>query len=398
MELLERYRKNRTVRMITCVLFCLYLFAVLTYSLLYYGWTRWSNGAVYPFFSDVQIRTILQVMAWLLIALEFPYSWKRGLLALAAVLARQYVPAIGGGNARMLELIILAILSNLGSRKANAWTWLGVHAFYIPVLILLNTRGLVVDFLKPEKWLGIFGGDYGHSLGMGHPNSLALFAMSTALMILYLIPRKKLRISVLLSAAVAFFCLWFTKSKTIILLLLIAPFVIWLTGRCRLESRKTRIIFTLLPLLACAVSFGLSWYYMLHEDQIAHSTFWMRFQELKYLIEYFHFPLGAPSKLDYRVYFDNFYIYLFACCGYAAMVPVLFSFCGMHRTLAKEREHELLGISVIFILYSMMENCIFYPAFFFVPVLAFTGSPGFGNQEPAHPTGSIIIRFFGRDS
>ena len=371
MEKLERYRKNPTVRILICGVFCIYLFAVLMHSLVYQGWTNWSSGAVY-WISKRRISQLLQFLVWLLILLEFPYSWKRGLLAAAMVLVRQYIPAIGGGNDRILELFILAVLSNLGSRKANAWTWLSVHALYIILLIWLNAHGLTADYTKPEAWLRFFGGENGHSLGMAHPNSLAIFTMSTALMIWYVIPGKKLWICGLLMAAAAFFCLWVTKSKTIILLLLAFPFVYWLVGRCRLQNRKVQILFSLIPLLACAVSFGLSWYYLRHASQIRYTTFWMRFGELKYLIEYFHFPLGAPSFLDYHVYFDNFYIYLFACCGYAAMVPILFSFCWMHGYLAKEGQHTLLAVSVIFILYSMMENCIFYPVYFFVPLLTFS--------------------------
>ena len=379
MQMLERYRKNNTARALVCAVFCVYLFGILMHSLLYHGWTNWANGPVYRIVSKKQLTQILQALTWLLILLEFPISWKRGLVALAAVMIRLYIPGIGGGNDRMLELFVLAILSNLGTRKANAWTWMGVHITYILLLILLNARGLVTDFQKPEAWLASFGGAYGHSLGMSHSNSLAIFTMSTVLMAWFLIPRKKVWISALLFVAAAFFCLWFTKSKTVILLLLVFPFVEWAVGRCRLQNRKMRIVFTLLPLLACAVSFALAWYYMLHEGQIRYTTFWMRFGELKYLIEYFHFPLGAPSFLDYPIYFDNFYIYLFACCGYAAMAPVLLSFCRMHWKLAKEEQHTLLAVSVIFILYSMMENCIFYPAYFFVPVVAFAGNSEFGS-------------------
>ena len=376
MELLERYRKSHTARTTACALFCVYLFAMLMYSLLYHGWTNWTYGPVYRIVSGKQLKTILRAMVWLLVLLEMPVNWKRGLLALAAVLLRQFVPAIGGGNERMLEIIILAILSNLGTRNTNAWTWLGAHAAYICLLVLLNAKGLTADYVKPEAWLGRFGGEFGHSLGMAHPNSLALFTMSTVLLVWYLIPRKKLWISAVLFAAAAMFCLWVTKSKTIILLLLVFPLISWLTGKCRLEKKGYRICFALLPLLACAVSYGLSWYYMRHEGEIAFSTFWMRFWELKYLIEYFHFPLGAPTKLDYPVFFDNFYIYLFACCGYAAMVPIMFSFCHMHWHLAKEKQHTLLAISVLFILYSMMENCIFYPAYYFVPLLAYADGGG----------------------
>ena len=115
MQMLERYRRNTSIRTLACAVFCVYLFAVLMHSLLYHGWTNWSGGAVY-WISQRRMKALLHLLVMLLILLEIPYSWKRSLLVLAAVLVRRYIPAIGGGNDRMLELFILAILSNLGTR------------------------------------------------------------------------------------------------------------------------------------------------------------------------------------------------------------------------------------------------------------------------------------------
>ena len=340
------------------------------YSLLFYNWTNWIREPV-EWINERSIARFLEILVWILIVLEFPYSWKRGLLALAAVVLRQFFPVLGGSTLRLLEMIILAIFSNLGTKKTNAWTWLGVHVIYIVLLILFNTNGLVADYLKPEAWLQRFGGEFGHSLGMAHSNSLAIFTMSTVLMIWYLMPYKKLWASVLLFAGAAFFCLWFTKSKTVIVLLIASPFIFLLVSKINLKKKAIRILVTLLPLIACVITFGLSWFYFLHKGQINYTTFWMRFGELEYLIEYFHFPFGPPSFLDYPVYFDNFYVFAFVCCGYIPFVPIIFSFCFMHWKIAKDNRHELLAITIIFLLYSEMENCIFYPVYFFVPLLVF---------------------------
>ncbi len=372
MNILREYQKNIRIRYLVCALYCVFLTVVLMHSLLYYGWTNWSGDPVY-WISEEKIMWILRVLSWLLVVLEFPFSWQRGLLALAAVVVRWFIPAVGGSNLRLLELIILAILSNLGTKKTIAWTWLGVHLVYVVLLIYFNRRGLTADYLKPEAWLGRFGGEYGHSLGMAHPNSVGIFTLSTMLMIWYLLPCRKFWVSFILFAAAAFFCLWFTKSKTNVVLLLLSPFILWLFGRLDLQNRHIRLTFTLLPALACVVTFALCWYYHLHAAEIKRTTFWMRFEELKYIIEYFHFPFGAASTLDYPVNFDNFFVFLFTCCGYIPFFLVVPAFCYMNWRLAKDQQHLLLAMSVIFLLFSMMENCIFYPVFFFVPLLAFTG-------------------------
>ena len=371
MIFLHGVRNNRTVGCLACVLYCVLLFVVLMNSLLYYGWTNWVGEPVY-WLSENGIACLMMILTWLLVLLEFPFSWRRSLLALVLLLIRQFFPVVGGSNFRILEMLILAILSNLSVRKATSWTWLSVHLVYVLLLVYFNSRALTADFLKPEAWLSRFGGEFGHSLGMAHSNSLGVFTLSVALMIRYLLPGRKPWLSLLLFAAAAFFCLWFAKSKTCVVLLLLSPVIIWLFGRLKLQGRRAQLLFALLPALACAVTFGLAWYYLLHQSQIRYSTFWMRFEELKYIIEYFHLPFGAPSFSGYDVHFDNFFVFLFTCCGYVPFLPLLFSFCLMNWRLAGDRQRLLLAVSVIFLLFSMMENCIFYPVHFFVPLLAFS--------------------------
>ena len=75
--------------------------------------------------------------------------------------------------------------------------------------------------------------------------------------------------------------------------------------------------------------------------------------------------------LSFDYYFDNFYYWLVAFCGYIPAAFAIAAGCYMNARLTCQKEYKLLSAAILFLLYSLMENAVIYPIYNFVPLLAF---------------------------
>ena len=72
-----------------------------------------------------------------------------------------------------------------------------------------------------------------------------------------------------------------------------------------------------------------------------------------------------------RIYFDNFYWWLLHYCGLIPTIGILGAYGYMNFRLFRKKDYRLLALSVLFLIYGIMENALIYPFHFFVPLLAF---------------------------
>lgn len=359
------------------------LFVMLMQSFLFDGWTHWAEN-VHFFVESNQLLQIAFFLSCLATLLEMFVSGPRALLAAIMIIIPR-VFTITHQNFLLTEMVLLASLSNLNTKKQNMYIWMLVHVLYGVMLVRLNNTGTIAPIQTlPKPAFGLQ--TIGNSFGMGHPNSFALFAMSTVMM-LWVMLKKHLRwwmtlILFLFTGAMIFYL---TLSRTVVIIMVLFPIVDLVIETLHKKVRKGLETFILLiPFLLLAITLGVSLYTIYVTKDNMDSNFSMRFYELKAIIDNYHMPFGSFDVINGQgAYFDNLYLMLIACCGYIPTIIALAS-CGiMMRRLSKERNTSLLSVTAVFLLYGMMENAVIYSIYFFVPVLAFA-SQIMKNKESLH--------------
>ena len=355
---------------IGCILYGIMMVLIMLHSFLYHGWTHWAGEIIY-ILDEYGYRTFLIILVWLSITVELGLSWKRAVGAAFLILI-YWLLNITHGNTLLIELVLLAILSNMMRQKAIGCVWLMVHGLYILILLILNNNGLVSAVYTGES--KIIGLDHlGSSFGMGHPNSIAIFIMSTLLMIWILLNPKNKWITPVMFVVGTAVVFWLTLCRTVCILMLLFPLLLWGVEKFSEQQKqwKTAVI-TCLPIVMILASLICSIYALSRAEGYPPGAFWMRFTELKQVLEYFHLPFGAFDKAGYtNLYFDNFYYWLIAFCGVIPAIATVAAGCWMNGRLFRKQKIKLLSVSILFLFYSLMENAIIYPIYYFVPLLAF---------------------------
>lgn len=362
---------KKTQQVINTIVYSGLLFVMMMQSFLFDGWTHWAEDA--HFFIDsnglLRIAFFLSCLATLL---EMPISGPRALLAAVMIIIPR-VFTITHQNFLLTEMVLLASLSNLNTRKQNMCIWMFTHVLYACLLFWFNNNAQVVPILTdPKPAFGLQ--TVGSSFGMGHPNSFALFIMSTVMM-LWVILKKHLRwwMTFLLFLFIGAAVFYYTLSRTVVIIMALFPIVSIIFEVLLKKQRKglkTLIFFT--PFVLLVITVGISLYAIYVTRDNMDFNYSMRFYELNTIIENYHMPFGSFNAINGQgVYFDNLYLMLIACCGYIPTVIVLGSCGTMMFYLAKERNTALLCVTAVFLLYGMMENAMIYSIYFFVPILAF---------------------------
>lgn len=302
------------------------------------------------------------------ILLEIPRNWRRALFA-ALLLCMRVFGATVWESGMLLSTLLLAVLSDLGNGKTNARCWLASHGLYVLLMAALLLAGGVRDVpTYYVKSLWIF--KTGHSFGMGHPNSFAVFFMSTWMMlwVLYLPGRWWITALYYLVGGVAVGAL--TLSRTVMALMILFPLLYYLMlALSRSRHPGCLRVSAALPLSALALTLalglmlsGLSRYY-------SDGAFWMRFSDISVLKQNGLSLFGYTPVTDGKL--DNMYIWLLVYCGAVPTLCSLILYGYMLDRLAVSRRVPLFAAAVLFVFYGLMENAAAYPIYFFVPMLAF---------------------------
>lgn len=302
------------------------------------------------------------------ILLEIPRNWRRALFA-ALLLCMRVFGATVWESGMLLSTLLLAVLSDLGNGKTNARCWLASHGLYVLLMAALPLAGGVRDVpTYYVKSLWIF--KTGHSFGMGHPNSFAVFFMSTWMMlwVLYLPGRWWITALYYLVGGVAVGAL--TLSRTVMALMILFPLLYYLMlALSRSRHPGCLRVSAALPLSALALTLalglmlsGLSRYY-------SDGAFWMRFSDISVLKQNGLSLFGYTPVTDGKL--DNMYIWLLVYCGAVPTLCSLILYGYMLDRLAVSRRVPLFAAAVLFVFYGLMENAAAYPIYFFVPMLAF---------------------------
>ena len=302
------------------------------------------------------------------ILLESPRNWRRALFA-ALLLCMRVFGATVWESGMLLSTLLLAVLSDLENGKTNARCWLASHGLYVLLMAALLLAGGVRDVpTYYVKSLWIF--KTGHSFGMGHPNSFAVFFMSTWMMlwVLYLPGRWWITALYYLVGGVAVGAL--TLSRTVMALMILFPLLYYLMlALSRSRHPGCLRVSAALPLSALALTLalglmlsGLSRYY-------SDGAFWMRFSDISVLKQNGLSLFGYTPVTDGKL--DNMYIWLLVYCGAVPTLCSLILYGYMLDRLAVSRRVPLFAVAVLFVFYGLMENAAAYPIYFFVPMLAF---------------------------
>lgn len=362
---------KRTQRVINTVVYSGLLFVMLMQSFLFDGWTHWAEDAHF-FVDSNQLLRIAFFLSCLATILEMPVSGPRALLAAIMIIIPR-IFTITHQNFLLTEMVLLASLSNLNTRRQNMYIWMFTHVLYACLLFWLNSKAQVLPIMTdPKPAFGLQTA--GSSFGMGHPNSFALFAMSTVMM-LWVMLKKYFRwwmteILFLFTGATVFY---FTLSRTVVIIMVLFPIISFLIEALIKKERKgLKTLISLFPFVLLVITLGVSLYAAYVTTDNMDINFAIRFEDIKHIINHFHMAFGAFDVINAKwFYFDNLYLMLIACCGYIPAVIALGSCSAMMRHLYNKTDAALLSITAVFLLYGMMENAMIYSIYFFVPLLAF---------------------------
>ena len=354
--------------------FCAYAYGALLvllvlYTLLFSGFTNWTPAALSHTASIgrwVQIAWYALVVVCVL--LEMLNCWQRALLA-AILLALRWRAPITFQSGMVLDTVLMAALSDLGTEQSNRNSFLISHGAYLLLLAAMLLVGAVRDATTTSnKTVIVFR--LGHSLGMLHPNSLAAFLMSAWLLAWIMLKPKKLWITAALFAVGAVIVLALTLCRTVALLMILFP-VLYAAIRGIGRSRRPAWLkaSAALPLLALCLTILLGVMTSRFSQYFRDGAFWLRFSELRILQKDGLTLFGArPSEL---AYFDNVYLWMLMYCGIVTTLGVLAMAGVMLLKLACEKRMELLSVGALFVLYGLMENTAIYLVYCFIPILTF---------------------------
>ena len=374
MQLIRRYGR---------ILYDLLLLGLLLNSLMYSGFLNLSGGAMQLL---INIKTPVGICVALLglgcALAEMPRSLPRAAFA-ALLLILRLTGTVTWQCGMLLDTALLAALSDLGTEKNNASVWLLSHAVFLVMLLALMRVGIVSDVTTtPDKAVGFIR--VGHSFGMGHPNNMAVFILSTWLMLWLLLPLRRWWITVLFFWAGAFLVFALTLCRTVAALMAVFP-VLPIAFDAIGRGKHGRLLrwTALLPAAAVALTLliGLMMRAFSQYDYTAYG-FWLRFQEIA-LLKKDGLTLFGAATSEFA-FLDNLYLWLPANCGLIPALIALALYGWMLFRLAQQKRIPLLAAAVLFLIYGIMENAVAYLAFAFPPLLAF--ADGFHARETERGT------------
>lgn len=360
------------IKFIPALVYGLLLFAAAGGRILFFGFTNLTDSAVVELDGlKILLDRCVYLFGVISALLMWPKSRSRALLAIGLLVWRGIGTPTWQG-ALLVDLILLSSVSGICSEKENGNLWLISHGVYVLILLLLLLTGRVTEvFTHPGKHIWIF--TQGRSLGMGHPNSIALFLVSTFLMIWYLYIPKKWYFSFPFFWIGAFLVFGLTLCRTLAVLLLLFPFlaalIAFISGTKRAPLLQGTAVFPLL-IITAAVVIGMSASSL--QPYFTDGAFWVRFTDFNILRESGLTLFGAyPVRFGY---FDNFYIWMLMYAGIVPTAAVIVLYIWMLYVLARRNNAGLLSLAILFLFYGFMENAVAYAFYFFVPLLAFSGS------------------------
>ena len=386
--LVRRMNGNRAYCTVRGILYCIFLAYMMLRCVIMMGHTRLTDEAfreLLPYYGFLAGRE--QLAAMILLVLAFVTDWRRGLFCAWVVYLFYRVSPIPFNNAVLIELVLLAGLSNLASRRQIGWAWLVSCAAYCGFLLWLNTQGWVTPLLTGKKKVFLFlpSIDRGTSLGMVHPNSPGILLMSMMLMAWWMWRPKHRWVTIAafwLGAALVWYV---SMNRTVTVIMIAFPLFDLVTDKIG-KSRHPGVLYVSLitPALAIAATLFLWKMYGRWHTLFGDPAFWSRFTEVDLIKKYGVAAFGNVPAVQLSL--DNFYTWLLISCGIVGTAGVLLAFTWMVIWLIRKKDFGLLGIALLFIPYSLTEHALVYPVFFFVPLLAFCGKKG-GTGKLRNPGG-----------
>ena len=369
MQLLKTFSQKLTLKQAGCILYSLLLTVITFHALLFSGFTNMTGSMLQ---SLTRVRIAMNYAVYLLgagaVAVELAQNWRRALLPAVLLALRWRVP-VTWQSMMLLDTVMLAALSDLGSEKSNGGVWLALHVGYALMLCILLQCGWVQD-IQTSAQKAVLGFQNGHSFGMGHPNSIGIMFMSTWMLLWGMFVPKRWWVTLAFFWAGGVLVLAATLCRTIAVLMLAFPlvyFVLNAVGR----SRHPNILLctAVMPFLMLVVSVMMGMSADNLRQYFGDGAFWIRFKEIDILRADGLTLFGRmPSRF---AYFDNLYFWLLMYCGLIPTAGALLLCAGMLIRLVRRRRADLLAFAIVFLLYGLMENAAAYTVYFFVPVIAF---------------------------
>ena len=362
-----------------CLLFCFTLAGCSVYELFAGSISPSTEGRALIGTVLPRGRLLLQICFWILSAAECFKDLRRGLpcIVLCALHSFLKLPL---PLFYLIQMCLLCLLSNFSTVRRNIVSWLAAHALFFLVLLVLLHRGVVTDVLMSSDKTSLPLGD-GHSFGMIHPNSIGVMLLSCSLACWLLWRPQRWWLSLIAFLAVAYFTLWVSLSRTSAFLLAAFPFlsfaVLWIEKKLRNDQSKT--------LYAAAVPFCMLILTLIlgyvSPDGGHSSNFWWRFQDIHVFQDYGITLFGIGTLTGPWYYLDNIYLYLLVYIGVVPFLLYLLLYSLMQVHLIKTGRIEMLAVSILFLIYGLMEHVGIYSTFFIVPLIAFAPE----RPEPFRP-------------
>ena len=365
-------RENRFLTAVTCTLFCMCIVLSSLIVLFTVGFTNLTNegqALVYPIVNTA--RETLVLFLWILVLFELGKDWRRGFLS--AVLCFLYSAVeLPGGNLHLVEIALLASLSNLSSKKMSCGSWLLSHIIYMVFLSVLFQQGLVKDVLmiNHKTFLPV---ESGHSFGMGHPNSIGVMILSSTLACWMMVKPRKWWITFAVFETMAALTLWICLSRTSSILMAAFPFLILFVKRVlsfsERRSRSVKAFFASIPILMVLITIALGQY-----GKGNYGNFWVRFQDLNAIQSYGITLWGRAALTGQWYYLDNEYLWILLYCGAVPFAMSLLLLTFIQTYIVRTKQRELLAVSTLYLFFGLMERTGVYSAIYFVPMVAFSGN------------------------
>lgn len=322
-----------------------------------------------------EMRTVVRILFWAL-TLGEAFRDRRRLLAGIPFCILYSVQGLPGQNMFLVEIALLSLLGNYSTGKRIILFWLGMHSAYLIVLVLLFRKGLAMDSLMPN-FKSFIPVNYGHSYGMGHPNTLAVYILTTALGGWTVFRPDRTWKTALLFEGLALLTFWLTLSRTTACLMAAFPLIYLLSRKvCSLPDRKRKTVRTaalLSPLFFIGCTFALSLAAASGIKGIVDHTgnFWMRFQDAE-AVKTYGLTLWGTLDIDFSRYvLDNVYYRILLCCGVVPFILTAVLCSLMQIRIISEKRVELLSVSLLLLAFGLMERAGMYSFFNFLPMAVF---------------------------
>jgi len=329
--------------------------------LIIYGYTSLTEKGLPLAALANQVIPWVHLIGLLLVIAEFKIDRTRALL-LCLTGIPLYFAYQAAGFSLLSEFCGFILLGNLfSSPRSTVKVVLGVLLLYIVFLCI----GILCHWINNIEFFVYYGG-ITYTIGMAHPNLVALVIMCFLLLIWYLWLSDHPFLTFLIFFPFVIGLWFFTYSRTVVISLVLFPIVNLIKSQfSKNKYRFPFLLLALLPLIFSAISI------ILMNMNGKYFPVWSNF------FARFTIPYSAASDYGLRLFggapqtyiIDNLFLHILVYYGIVPTIIIVGLLTWIGLLYFKNQQYNELVLLTIFMVYSLMENALIHMPFGFAALL-----------------------------